>query len=72
MRKTRERGPDEYSVAELLHGKTHEIFGIVQHLRKAVTIVRYGKPVARIVPIDPPLGATSLPVNKLSTLPVPK
>lgn len=43
---------NRYSVTQLSHGKTDEILGKVAHGRAVVTIIRFGKPVARIVPID--------------------
>ncbi len=41
-----------YSVSQLSHGKTDEIMGKVQRGREVVSIIRYGKFAAKIVPYD--------------------
>lgn len=56
-----------YPSSALTHGKTDEILGRVQHARVVITITRYGKPIARIVPIDDPNEVVTDPGAKIST-----
>jgi prevent-host-death family protein len=44
--------PDSVSLTELRGDKLYDVLGQVEHLRRAFTITRYGRPVARIVPIE--------------------
>lgn len=55
-----------YPSSALSHGKTDEILGRVQHSRAVITITRYGKPIARIVPIDDPNEVITDPAAKLN------
>ncbi len=44
--------PNSYTVTDLSRGRTDEILGKVQYNRAVITLTRYGKPIARIVPIE--------------------
>jgi prevent-host-death family protein len=55
-----------YPSSALSHGKTDEILGRVQHSRVVITITRYGKPIARIVPIDDPSAVVTDPTSKIN------
>lgn len=44
--------PDSVTLTELRGDKLHDILGQVEHLRRTITLTRYGKPVARIVPVE--------------------
>lgn len=61
-------GPQEnvYPSSALSHGKTDEILGRVLHSRVTVTITRYGKPIAKIVPIDSSDSVVTDPTSKLN------
>lgn len=65
---------NRYSATQLSHGKVDEILGKVAHGRAVVTIIRFGKAVAKIVPIDAQVtlpGERSLtdPTARLTTPP---
>ena len=63
------QGPQEnvYPSSALSHGKTDEILGRVLHSRVTVTITRYGKPIAKIVPIDTEDTVLTDPTSKIPT-----
>lgn len=58
--------PNECLASDLSRGKTEEILGKVQHSGMTVTIYRYGKPVAQIVPYVPPDSVVSDPTQHVS------
>jgi prevent-host-death family protein len=43
----------QYSMTDLIRGKFDDALAAVQHRREEVIITRYGKPVARLVPLEP-------------------
>lgn len=60
---------NEYSATALSRGKTEEILGKVQHSGATVTIFRYGKPIARIVPIVDGDALVTDPTTRLPITP---
>jgi prevent-host-death family protein len=67
-----------YTVSQLLRGKIGEALGAVQHRGEEVLVTRFGKHIARIVPIDsgksltsPMDNRSSMSLDKLSSMPVP-
>ena len=62
--------PNCHSISDLTRGHTDEILGKVIHHREVITLTRYGKPVARIVPIEDALVTD--PTAKFSPVPPKK
>jgi prevent-host-death family protein len=60
----------QYAMTDLIRGKFDEALAIVQHRREEIIVTRYGKPVARLVPLEEPKLVTD-PLTNRSLAPVP-
>jgi prevent-host-death family protein len=60
----------QYAMTDLIRGKFDEALAAVQHRREEIIITRYGKPVARLVPLEDAKLATDVLANR-SQAPVP-
>lgn len=63
-----EMGPNECSTSAFSQGKTDEIFGKVLHSRVTITVYRYGKPIAKIVPLDDPNDSLTNPAVRIAPI----
>lgn len=61
----------QYAMTDLIRGKFDEALAIVQHRREEIIITRYGKPVARLVPLEDGGKSAIDPLANRSLAPVP-
>jgi prevent-host-death family protein len=54
----------KYSMTDLIRGKFDDALAAVQHRREEIIITRYGKSVARIVPLEDAKLATDVLANR--------
>ncbi len=63
--------PTSYPVTALSRGRTNELLGKVLYQRMVITLTRYGKPVARVIPIEDGTVVTDPTANISPAAPKP-